>query len=303
VGASLLKLPKGFVVEQVAGYGDKLAIVGAKSPDALCQGGAYAASVFEVKVEGSGAQAVTPVEVLTTAQLEQKFYGGDGSRSGASIVQLTLSVSDIMDPAAGPEILVSALAKPLHKPPYATVSEPRPISKPLLSNLVPSTIPLSDQALSSHAGEPFLLGVDEDTKRLVKIRVNEGIFDVQALPLPDSDGDTIRGYLDLDSDNDGIMDIIESGLPSVGGPDTSGEYIFDWYLFDGLISGRAVQVDLNEDNAPDLVISTSLNALNRSYNIVLLAQPDGGYRLMPGAQIHGATPLASGDGSWLIFTK
>ena len=45
-----------------------------------------------------------------------------------------------------------------------------------------------------------------------------------ALPLPDTDGDGAKNYLDLDSDNDTISDLIESGL---GATDTNNDGIGD----------------------------------------------------------------------------
>ncbi len=49
-------------------------------------------------------------------------------------------------------------------------------------------------------------------------------------PVPDSDGDGVEDYQDLDSDNDGISDLAESGN---GGPDANGDGVIDGIDSDG----------------------------------------------------------------------
>ncbi|MBF2022615.1 MAG: DUF4114 domain-containing protein, partial [Hydrococcus sp. C42_A2020_068] len=60
------------------------------------------------------------------------------------------------------------------------------------------------------------------------------------LPVPDTDGDGVRDFQDLDSDNDGITDVIEAG-----GVDTNGDGIIDNF------------VDSNSDGIADRVSSST----------------------------------------------
>jgi large repetitive protein len=62
-----------------------------------------------------------------------------------------------------------------------------------------------------------------------------------ALPLPNTDGDSVRNYLDVDSDNDGITDASEAG---VGSALTDSEN-------DGVI-GTGVPADANNNGWPDI---------------------------------------------------
>jgi large repetitive protein len=59
-----------------------------------------------------------------------------------------------------------------------------------------------------------------------------------ALPVPDTDGDGLPDYLDLDSDNDGITDVIEAGGSD---PDNDG------------VIGTGVPADNDNDGIPDAV--------------------------------------------------
>ena len=65
-----------------------------------------------------------------------------------------------------------------------------------------------------------------------------------ALPTPDTDGDGINDMLDLDSDNDGITDVVEAG-----GTDANGDGIIDGYVdTDG--DGLSDNVDPNNGGTP-----------------------------------------------------
>ncbi|TND03509.1 MAG: hypothetical protein FD123_3930 [Bacteroidetes bacterium] len=64
------------------------------------------------------------------------------------------------------------------------------------------------------------------------------------LPTPDSDGDGIADYLDLDSDNDGITDVTEAG-----GTDTNGDGIIDGFA-DADNDGLSDNVDPTQGGTP-----------------------------------------------------
>ncbi|WP_041391870.1 Ig-like domain-containing protein [Pleurocapsa sp. PCC 7327] len=69
------------------------------------------------------------------------------------------------------------------------------------------------------------------------------------LPVPDTDGDGIRDFQDLDSDNDGITDVIEAG-----GVDTNGDGIIDNFVDsngDGLADSVAPATGGTPLSAPD----------------------------------------------------
>ncbi|HEX2750079.1 MAG TPA: hypothetical protein VHM91_18875, partial [Verrucomicrobiales bacterium] len=82
-----------------------------------------------------------------------------------------------------------------------------------------------------------------------------------ALPVPDTDGDGMRDYLDVDSDNDGISDLVESGNGAAdtnndgvaNGSDQDGDGIVS--LVDGSPSwgdgGALTVVDSDGDGIPD----------------------------------------------------
>lgn len=64
---------------------------------------------------------------------------------------------------------------------------------------------------------------------------NNGMLDsLEGLSIPDTDGDGIPNYLDLDSDNDGIFDVDESGVGNQNSTD------LDYVNGDGDISGNGV---------------------------------------------------------------
>ncbi|MDY7395986.1 gliding motility-associated C-terminal domain-containing protein [Aureibaculum sp. 2210JD6-5] len=85
---------------------------------------------------------------------------------------------------------------------------------------------------------------------------NDGLDDATALsplPLPDTDGDTVPNYLDLDSDNDGITDVTEAG-----GTDADGDGIIDGFTDannDGLDDATALSPlplpDTDGDTVPN----------------------------------------------------
>ena len=73
----------------------------------------------------------------------------------------------------------------------------------------------------------------------------------QGLGRPDLDGDGVPNYLDLDSDNDGIPDVVE-----VGGPDANNNGIIDGFvdlnadgLHDSYINGTALLITGTDGNA------------------------------------------------------
>ncbi len=65
------------------------------------------------------------------------------------------------------------------------------------------------------------------------------------LPVPDTDGDTVPDYLDLDSDNDGKSDLIESG-----GTDVNGDGLVDLFLDDDA-DGIPNQADVSSTQGTD----------------------------------------------------
>ncbi len=71
------------------------------------------------------------------------------------------------------------------------------------------------------------------------------------LPIPNTDGDGVPDYKDVDADNDGITDIVENG-----GTDTNGDGMIDVLVDannDGLTDDQATSnlVDTDNDNIPD----------------------------------------------------
>ena len=82
------------------------------------------------------------------------------------------------------------------------------------------------------------------------------IYDTSPLPLPDTDGDLIPDYLDLDSDNDGIPDVVEAG-----GTDGNGDGRADGYVdsdndgFNDVVDGDVGNVGPAENVANALVIT------------------------------------------------
>jgi gliding motility-associated-like protein len=88
-------------------------------------------------------------------------------------------------------------------------------------------------------GTPDYLDLDSD---------NDGILDsyensvcTPAVPLCDTDGDGIPNYLDLDSDNDGVMDVIEAG-----GTDANNDGEVD-----GPIGSNGIPVNANGGSTPN----------------------------------------------------
>jgi len=109
------------------------------------------------------------------------------------------------------------------------------------------------------------------------------------LPVDDSDGDGIDDYLDLDSDNDGLPDVIESG-----GGDTDGDGMVDGFTDannDGLHDGSAgtFGVDTDSDGLTDHLDQDSDN------DGITDASEAGGTDADGDGEIDGFTD-ANGDG-------
>ena len=88
-----------------------------------------------------------------------------------------------------------------------------PIADSILTG--PAGVAFSDGA-SCHRGDPFSGYVDIDSD-------NDGISDSEESHA-DNDGDGVGDYLDIDSDNDGIYDVVEGGD---GALDTNGDGVID----------------------------------------------------------------------------
>ena len=271
---SLLLLPKGFIVEQLVGHGDQLTLLGAKGAPA--PGTRYRPSVFTVKLQSAGVHQVTPIEALSAAQIAQDL-------GGARHKQLMLTMSAWASPGQPPEPILIALTQP-EAPPYALGWPPRPLSGPLTPGL-PASTGLFHARPIWRDDQLLMLGVDHDAQRLVQLRVNAG--QPERLPLPGSEA--LQGLLELGDDHEELEQMIAQLCSD--GPDCSDEYYTGDYLIDSLMA-RAAQVDLNQDGQPDLLLSSALEPQRRSYDVVLLAQPDGGYALAPGAKVHGAQPIS-----------
>lgn len=92
---------------------------------------------------------------------------------------------------------------------------------------------------------------------------NDAAFGSPGVAPKDTDGDTVPDYRDLDSDNDGIKDLTESGLTGftdatndgvVDGPDTDGDGIQDSVDSDDVVFGSpgfGTPLDSDGDNVPD----------------------------------------------------
>ncbi|MCB0485688.1 MAG: hypothetical protein KDC47_05795, partial [Flavobacteriaceae bacterium] len=91
---------------------------------------------------------------------------------------------------------------------------------------------------------------------------NNGLDDtVEAspLPVPNTDGDTVADYIDIDSDGDGIVDNIESQVSALGlggyrtpsGSDDDGDGIDNSYDIDNI--GNIVPIDTDSDGSPDYI--------------------------------------------------
>ncbi len=91
------------------------------------------------------------------------------------------------------------------------------------------------------AAEGNLSGADTDGNGIVDSRETSAGSGVMLASNPDSDNDGRRDYRDLDSDNDGILDIIEAG-----GLDTDGD------------GQQDVDSDFNNDGYADLLVTTPL---------------------------------------------
>ncbi|MPR35173.1 hypothetical protein [Salmonirosea aquatica] len=72
-------------------------------------------------------------------------------------------------------------------------------------------------------------GTDDDNDGIQNsVDTEDGTFGSPGGPaLKDTDSDTVPNYLDLDSDNDGIKDLYESGVPNPGAVDTDGNGVID----------------------------------------------------------------------------
>ncbi len=81
---------------------------------------------------------------------------------------------------------------------------------------------------------------------------------ITTLPQPDSDGDNVLDYYDLDADNDGIPDVVEAG-----GTDANGDGIADGF------------VDVDNDGFNDIVDGYLENSfVDNSSNSLILTGPD-----------------------------
>ena len=94
-------------------------------------------------------------------------------------------------------------------------------------------------------GDGVVDGLDSDGDGIPDLADNAAGFGGLTPPLPDTDGDNIADFRDLDSDNDGLDDLIEGGLdPTV--VDTNG---------DGIVDGPDGDNDGIQDPADDAPIS------------------------------------------------
>ena len=90
-------------------------------------------------------------------------------------------------------------------------------------------------------GEGVVNGTDTDGDGIKDLADGSGTFGDGSQPAPlDTDGDGVPDYRDLDSDNDGINDVIEGG-----NPDTDGN---------GIVDGPATDTD--KDGVPDSIDGT-----------------------------------------------
>jgi large repetitive protein len=98
----------------------------------------------------------------------------------------------------------------------------------------------SDPDRDGRIGTGLIQDTDADGFSDIVDTSNGGIL----LPLPDTDGDGNKNYLDRDSDNDGIADTIEAG-----GVDTNGDGVIDGFT-DSDNDGKADSIDPSTGGVP-----------------------------------------------------
>jgi hypothetical protein len=127
------------------------------------------------------------------------------------------------------------------------------------------------------------------------------------LSIPDFDGDGIPNYLDLDSDNDGIPDVVETG-----GPDTNNDGKIDGFvdangdgLHDGYINGTALLTtgaDGNGDGKADTWPNKNLDRDLRPNAYDLDSDADGIVDVieagLPDANLNGIVDGVIGVNGW-----
>lgn len=88
------------------------------------------------------------------------------------------------------------------------------------------------------------------------------IYDTSPLPTPDTDGDGIPDFLDLDADNDGIADVVEAGGTDVNGDGRADNYIdTDKDGFNDIVDGD-VGNDGTAENTSNSLMLTGPDANN-----------------------------------------
>jgi len=113
--------------------------------------------------------------------------------------------------------------------------------------------------VTGYAGQSIqiLVAAADNSSTFVEAAVDDLVFElVAAFPITeDMDSDGVPNIYDLDSDNDGIADVVEVGLPDVDND----------FLVDDLINGQGLissPIDTDADGIPDFLDLESGNPLN-----------------------------------------
>jgi len=118
-----------------------------------------------------------------------------------------------------------------------------------------------DVDISSYAGQTvqFLVEAVSFTGSFMEAAMDDLAFELSVQVINDMDGDGVINQYDLDSDNDGIFDIVEAGLV-----DANSDALVDNLLVDqGTVSNPP---DSDGDNIPDFLDIESNNPLNDGTN-------------------------------------